>query len=265
MSEADPVILVDALEVVFPGRSPSDPEVHAVRGVTFQVARSSTLALVGASGSGKTTIGRVLVGWSSASGGRVLLGGSDTRSLSRRQRAGWVQLVPQHPGASLDPLWTVGATIADACRLGQGQRLRRSVARERAELLMRRVGLDPSLGSRRPHQLSGGQLQRIAIARAMALKPKALVADEPTSALDPRVRAEVSSLLSSLCREESIALVLITHDFALVHELADRVVVLDQGAIVERGATEAVMARPQSEATRRLLAPLVSRRAAIGR
>jgi len=226
-----------------------------VSDIDLDLRAGGTLGLVGESGSGKSTIGRALAGLVPVVAGTVEVDGSDLRTArGRRLRElrSRVGIVFQDPASSLNPRQTIGWSIAEPL-LVHGT----AAAAERAERvreLLVAVQLDPSWAERFPHQLSGGQRQRVAVARALALRPALVIADEPTSALDVTVQAAVLDLLADLQREFGFGMLLISHDLAVVRQLADEVVVLHDGRVVERGTTEAVLDDPQQDYTRMLLA-----------
>lgn len=214
----------------------------------------SALAIVGASGSGKTTLARVLLGLHPPVRGEVRFRGQPLGTLDRRARARFraqVQPVFQDGSDALDPRMSVAATVAEGLR---GQRQGRAVRRERVAELLRSVELDPALMDRRPGQLSGGQRQRVALARALAVDPGVLVLDEPTSALDVTVQARILTLLERLRVERGLALVLISHDLAVVDRTCEQLVVLERGRVIETGATAAILDRPAHPSTAALRA-----------
>lgn len=214
---------------------------------------TQTLGLVGESGSGKTTIGRALAGLVPVAEGIVDVDGQDLRAArGRRLRAlrKRVGIVFQDPASSLNPRQSIGWSIAEPLLVHEPDADRRGRVRE----LLEAVQLDPSWAERFPHQLSGGQRQRVAVARALALRPALLIADEPTSALDVTVQAAVLDLLRDLQQDFGFGCLLVSHDLAVVRQLADRVAVLHHGRIVERGTTEAVLDDPQEDYTRMLIA-----------
>jgi peptide/nickel transport system ATP-binding protein len=229
-------------------------EVRAVADVDLAVGRGEAVGLVGESGSGKTTIGRCLVGSDRPTRGAVLRQGVDLASLPRKERARIRLRLPmifQDPWGALDPRATAGASIAEALRArGVARKLRdRSVADLLAE-----VGLAAAHARRYPHELSGGQRQRVALARALACAPELVVADEPTSALDTVSREQVLALLADLHRTGGLALLLISHDLAAVEQIAERIVVLYAGRVVESGSARELIARPLHPYTAALIA-----------
>ncbi|WP_328370590.1 ABC transporter ATP-binding protein [Streptomyces sp. NBC_00445] len=229
---------------------------RAVDGVSFDVRRGEVLALVGESGSGKSTLAWTLAGLRTPSGGTMTHEAGDLarpaheRPLALRRR---VQLVFQNADTSLNPRRSVGDAVRRPLRYF-GTAGGRDEAAERARQLISDVRLDPALAERLPAQLSGGQRQRIGIARALAGEPDVLIADEITTALDVSVQADVLRLLDDLRRERDLACLFISHDLAVVRGIADRVVVLRNGVVVEEGPTEAVFADPGHPYTRRLMA-----------
>jgi len=239
-----------------PGR-----RVVAAEDVGFRLARGEAIALVGESGSGKSTIARLLMRLARADGGEARLGGEDVfrsepRGASREYRRR-VQMVFQDPFGSLNPAHDVEHHVArPVVRLG-GARTRDEVQARVIELL-RIVGLEPAeeFLHRHPYELSGGQRQRVAIARSLAADPDLLVADEPTSMLDVSIRIGILKLLAQLKRERGLAILLITHDIASARYLADRILVLYRGRIVEDGPSEEVVGAPMHPYTRALVASI---------
>ncbi|PYY63365.1 glutathione ABC transporter ATP-binding protein [Curtobacterium sp. MCPF17_003] len=226
-----------------------------VSGIDLDLHAGETVGLVGESGSGKSTIGRALAGLVPVVAGSVEVDGSDLRTArGRRLRElrSRVGIVFQDPASSLNPRQTIGWSIAEPLLVhGTDSAADRA---ERVRTLLTAVQLDPTWAERFPHQLSGGQRQRVAVARALALRPALLIADEPTSALDVTVQAAVLDLLAGLQREFGFGMLLISHDLAVVRQLADQVIVLRDGRVVERGSTDAVLDDPQQDYTRMLLA-----------
>ncbi|HWK90922.1 MAG TPA: ABC transporter ATP-binding protein [Luteimicrobium sp.] len=249
--------------------------VHAVRGIDLHVDRGEILAVVGETGSGKTVTARSLLGLLPATAhvtGSVQVGGTQVVGLDpaalRRLRGSRVAYVFQDPTAALNPTWTVGWQIASGLR-ARDRRLRRPKARELAIDALRTVGI-PEPETRvdhYPHQFSGGQLQRIVLASVLALGADVLVADEPTTALDVTVQAEILDLLRDLRDARGTSIVLVTHDMGVVADLADRVVVMRDGRVVEAAPVEDLFARPSDTYTRELIAaarPAVVREPAAG-
>ena len=222
--------------------------VEALKGVDLQLVAGEVLGVVGPSGSGKSTLARCLVGLQRHQGS-VRLDGTDPADAVARGRA---QLIFQAPAAAFNPLRPVGRSVAEPLVCLRGL-WREQAWRAQVDALLTRVGLDPELARRHPHELSLGQLQRACIARALATEPRLLVADEPTSALDPLAQGHVITLLRELCRQERIAMVFITHDLRLLPHICERFVVLAAGAVVEELATDA-FASAQHSVTRALLA-----------
>jgi len=226
--------------------------VHAVAGVSLSIREGETFALVGESGCGKSTIARAMVGLVPHEGSITLAGTRvDHRAMQKALRRK-VQLVFQDPMAALDPRCTVGALIAEPLLIhGIGDAASRG---ERAADLMTRVGLSPTQLSRYPHEFSGGQRQRICIARALALQPELVIADESVSALDVSVQAQVLALLRALKDEFGLSILFISHDMAVVENIADRVAVMYLGQIVEMGTKAQIFGAPMHSYTRRLIA-----------
>ncbi|CRK52498.1 putative peptide transport fused subunits of ABC superfamily: ATP-binding components [Rhodococcus sp. RD6.2] len=252
-SAKTPVLSIRDLDVVYPARL-GNKEFHALHSVSLDVAAGEVLGLVGESGSGKTTLGRAALGVVTATSGAVTVDGVDLTTVSARElravRRG-VSLVHQDPAASLDPRRSIADSIGEPLvvhRAASG-----ALLRTRVEELLDSVRLPRAFADRRPSELSGGQRQRVALARALALAPRLLVADEPTSALDVSVQAEVLDLFADLRQEYRFACLFISHDLAVVHQVADRVAVLRRGEVVETGLTATVFGKPRDEYTRGLL------------
>jgi peptide/nickel transport system ATP-binding protein len=230
---------------------------HAVNDVSFSVAAGRTLALGGESGSGKSTIARMLMKLETPTSGRILLDGKATGRRGRELAAyrSEVQMVFQDPFASLNPFHTIVHHLERPIRIHH-PRLTGVQVRARALELLERVRLSPaeSFADRRPHELSGGQRQRVAIARALAPGARFIVADEPVSMLDVSIRLGVLNLLADLQREENLGVLYITHDLATARHFSDEIMVLYKGDVVERGPADEVILNPQHEYTRTLLA-----------
>jgi peptide/nickel transport system ATP-binding protein len=255
---AAPPLAVDRLTVTVPG--PAGPA-EAVRGLSFSVGRGEALGLVGESGAGKSLTALALLGLLPAgvtASGRVLVGGEDLLALPerrrRRFRGGRVAMVFQEPAAALNPVFPIGFQVAEAVRAHR--RLSRAAARGEALALLEQVALPDARRRFRdfPHRLSGGQRQRVVLAMALAGRPEVLIADEPTTALDVTVQAQILDLLGALRAEYGLAVVLITHDLAVVAETCDRVAVMYAGRLVEEAPAERLFAAPGHPYTRALLA-----------
>ena len=245
-----PILRVEDLSVRYGhGRNAHD----AVSGINLAIGAGETLALVGESGAGKTTIARAVSGQIRPASGRVLLDGTDLAGMhGRRLRQTRAQIgyVFQDSGSALNPARTVGWSIAEPLQVHGWDAARR---RQRVAELLEQVSLPQEMAGRYPSELSGGQRQRIGIARALALRPRLLIADEPTSALDVTVQKRVLDLLHDLRGEYGYACLFITHDLGIVQEVADRVAVIRSGRIVEQGSMVEVLAHPRHDYTRTLL------------
>jgi peptide/nickel transport system ATP-binding protein len=252
-----PVIEIHDLVVDFPGRGgwfrKSRPK-RAVQGVSLHVLPGETVALVGASGSGKTTVGRALVGLVMPSQGEILFRGRPIAGHTAAEAHSWrmaCQMVFQDPYGSLDPRMTVAALVAEPLRLMP--ELDAAACAARVAQTLTEVGLDPSFSGRYPHELSGGQRQRVAIARAIVRRPAFVVADEPVSALDMTVQKQILTLIRTLQEKHGFACLFVSHDLGAVEQVADRVLVMDHGRIVEEGLRDQVFDRARHPVTQRLL------------
>lgn len=231
----------------------------ALHDISLRIGAGETLALVGESGAGKTTIGKVISGQLTPQQGTVLIGGDNLAGLKGkklRQARSSIGFVFQNSSSALVPTKTIGWSIAEPLLVEEslgGTKLSSQQKRDRVEELMKHVGLDPALASRFPYQLSGGQRQRVGIARAIALRPKLLIADEPTSSLDVTVQKRVLDLLRTLQQEYGYACLFITHDLGIVQEVAHNLAVIKSGEIVEQGSVSEVLAHPRHAYTRTLL------------
>lgn len=221
---------------------------EAVRGVSFSLGRGEILGIVGESGSGKSTIARTLMGLERPSQGEIRFALRDSRSAPRP-----LQMVFQDAVGSLNPRMTVRETLKEVvtfvCRRRGGNPDGREIDR-----LVALVGLSPAVLEQYPREMSGGQCQRVSIARALACRPQVLVADEPVSALDVSVQARILNLLRDLRRRLGLSVLLIAHDLAVVRNVCDRICVMEKGVFVDGGEAAEVFARPQSDYTKRLLA-----------
>lgn len=254
-----PVLEVTDLTVEFGGGFlVRTPVFRAVDGVSFAIPRGTTHALVGESGSGKTTTARAVAAFQGAAAGSVTLLGQDVLALrgsARRELRRQVQLVYQNPFGSLDPRQTILESVLEPLT-NFGLEASGSARREHAVAALERVSLPAALHQRRPRELSGGQRQRVAIARAIVLHPELLILDEATSALDVTVQAEILRLLDDLQRERGMTYLVISHDLAVVRQIADTVTVLRHGRTVEQGTTAEIFASPQQDYTRDLIASI---------
>ncbi|MFE4699733.1 ATP-binding cassette domain-containing protein [Streptomyces sp. NPDC056738] len=250
-----PVVRAAGLVVEHPGRL-RRKGFRAVDGVSFEIGPGDVLGLVGESGSGKTTIGRAVAGLTAVTGGELeVFGESLTTRRRARGRAGHIGYVFQDPAAGFNPLLTVADSVAEPLAVHRRD-LTAAAIRAEVETLLESVHLPRSYADRYPHELSGGQRQRAALARALALRPGLLVADEPTTALDVSVQAKVLGLFAELQRELGFAALFISHDLAVVEQVAHRVVVLHCGRVAASGSTAEVLGRPQDDYTRGLVAAL---------
>jgi len=229
--------------------------VHAVRGVSLEMAPAEILGLVGESGCGKSTLGRAILGLETVTSGTVRFRGQDVTHLRGpnlkrfRQQA---QMIFQDPVGSLNPRISVGGSIEEVLyvhHIGKTRQARRELVCQ----LFEDVELDPALINRYPHEFSGGQRQRICIARALALRPALLIADEPVSALDVSVQARILKLVKKLQKQHNLAYLFVSHDLAVVRNISDRIAVMNKGIIVETGSAATVIDHPQHEYTQRLL------------
>jgi ABC-type glutathione transport system ATPase component len=222
----------------------------ALNDVSLELEKGCTVGIVGESGSGKSSLARCLIGMEKISSGGIMYRGDDISTLNREGLAQFrrkVQMVFQDPFNSLNPRMTIGSAIAEVLHVHK-------IADVGVPALLQRVGLPNVITERYPHELSGGQRQRAGIARALAVGPEILIADEPVSALDVSVQAHILNLLKQLTLETGVTLVLIAHDLAVVRNTCDRVVVMNEGVIVEEGPVDQVIESPNHPYTRNLLA-----------
>ncbi len=228
--------------------------VKAVDGVSFALARGEILGLVGESGCGKSTLGRTILQLIPPTGGAVVLAGKNLAGMDKRElraaRADF-QMIFQDPYASLNPRMTVLDALAEALRAHR--KISAAEISERVAGLMQKVGLSPRFVKKYPHEFSGGQRQRIAIARALAVEPKLIIADEPVSALDVSIQAQIINLLAKLSREMQLTLIFISHDLSVVKHISDRIAVMYLGRIVEMGPAAQVFEQPLHPYTKALV------------
>jgi oligopeptide/dipeptide ABC transporter ATP-binding protein len=248
-----PLMRLENVTLEFPARSRKAGAVRAVDDISLDIAPGEIIGLVGESGSGKTTLGKTLLGMYPASSGHIWYKGvdiaADAAALKLHRRD--LQLVFQDPLSSFNPRFRIGDSMALPLRLHgicRGKALETEVRK-----LLERVGLSGDHARRFPHELSGGQLQRVAIARVLGICPKLIVADEAVSKLDVSVRAQILNLLKTINRDINVSIVFITHDLSVARFLCDRVAVMYFGRIVELGPTESIFSDPKHPYTRRLL------------
>ena len=252
-----PLLTASGVSITYPGQSRP-----AVREAGLVVPEGAAVGIVGESGSGKTTLARALVGAIHPARGEVRVSGVPWTQVKRknplRRR---VQMIFQDPLGSLNPALTARQTVAEVFRFWDG--LTGADASAAAERLLAEVGLGPDSVDSKPPRLSGGQCQRVGIARALACRPHVLVADEPTSALDVSVQAQILNLLDALRQEHRLALVLVSHDLGVVRHATDEVLVMYDGRLVEQGLTNEVFSHPRHPYTKALLESRPGRPAAI--
>jgi oligopeptide/dipeptide ABC transporter ATP-binding protein len=257
---SQPLVEIDSLVKHFPLRGSwikrERPIVHALDGVSLQLHEGEILALVGESGCGKTTLGRCVLSLIKPTSGSVRFNGQDLASLNRdelRRLRMQMQIVFQNPLSSLSPRMKVRAILEEPL---QTHGVPKQDWDGRIRELLDQVGLNQRHLSRFPHELSGGQCQRIAIARALSLQPRLIVLDEPTSALDVSVQAQIMNLLEELRRSLGLTYLFISHDLGVVEHLSDRIGVMYLGKLVELGSTEQILSAPKHPYTRALLASI---------
>lgn len=245
------LLIVEDLHCAFKGGS---GKVHAVRGVTFDVLPGETLGLVGESGCGKTTTGRAILRLPAPQAGRITFAGENMGELSSgrmRDMRRRVQMIFQDPLSAFNPRRKVIDIVGEGLEI---QGVPAAERRIRVSEALERVGMSPELvGDRRPHEFSGGQCQRISIARALALRPQLIVCDEPVASLDVSVQARVLNVLQDIRENSDLSLVFVSHDLAVVKVMSDRIAVMFRGRIVEIGPADAVYGNPSHPYTRRLL------------
>ena len=249
----EPILRVENLRKTFSRQGQAD--FAAVNGIDFELFPGECLAIIGESGSGKTTAVNLIARLLDATSGSVFLDGREITHLRGRQLRQvykTMQMVFQTPADSFDPRRTLGDGIGESLR---NAGVSRTETRERVGELLKKCGLSPEFASRYPHQVSGGQCQRAAIARALAIEPKLLICDEATSALDVTVQKEIIELLNALRSQQgrNLSILFICHDISLVQQFADRVLVMYRGNIVEEGTPDEVIHAPQDHYTKRLI------------
>ena len=251
MSNA-PLLVIENLTKYF---NTAAGQLHAVDGVSFTLEEGKTLGIVGESGCGKSTTGRCILKLIEPTSGKIIFQGNDITKLSRKEMRPLrqkMQMVFQTPTDSFDPRRTLGDGIGESLR---NAGMPKKEARSEVKRLLEACGLPAEFADRYPHQVSGGQCQRAAIARALAVKPKLLICDEATSALDVTVQKEILNLLNALRSQQgdNLSILFICHDISLVQQFCDRVVVMYHGSIVEQGTPDAVIGHPQNAYTQRLI------------
>lgn len=247
----EPILKVEALTKTFSGQR----EIAAVNGISFELVPGECLAIIGESGSGKTTAVNMISRLIDVTAGSIFLEGQEiTHRKGKQLREVYrqMQMVFQTPTDSFDPRRTLGDGIGESLR---NTGVSRKETRERVETLLEKCGLPREFADRYPHQVSGGQCQRAAIARALAIEPKLLICDEATSALDVTVQKEIVSLLNELRKQrgKNLSILFICHDISLVQQFCDRVLVMYRGEIVEEGTPDAVIRAPKNDYTKRLI------------
>ena len=256
----EPVIRVEGLEKHFQIRTGSlgrKALIHAVNGVTLEIAKGETLGIVGESGCGKSTLGRTILKVWEPDAGRIWCDGTDITGLSRHQMRPWrrrMQMIFQDPYASLNPRFTVGELIAEPMEIYRTHG--ESEQRERVQELLETVGLKPDHIRRYPHEFSGGQRQRIGIARALALEPEFIVCDEPISALDVSIQAQIVSLLERIQDEKGLSYLFIAHDLTMVRHISHRIGVMYMGGLVEIGPADEICEHPIHPYTKLLMSAI---------
>ncbi|WP_242908101.1 ABC transporter ATP-binding protein [Actinomadura terrae] len=252
---AEPLLTIDNLTVRYPRRRGGP--VTALDRVSLTAGHGRTVGLVGESGSGKSTLGKAILGLVPVSDGTITFDGRDITGAGRRERrelSGQIQVVFQDPYGSLNPVRPIGRALGEPLRGRRG--LDGRAVRARVLEALERVGLPAAAADRYPAEFSGGQRQRIAIARALVVRPRLIVCDEPVSALDLSLQAQILNLFNELKADLGVAYLFISHDLGVVRYLADDLVVLYRGSVVESGATASVYADPRAGYTRRLIAAI---------
>ena len=247
--------LFDVTDLHVTYRRPGERPLEAVKGVSFVLEAGETLGIVGESGSGKSTIAKTLMLLQPASGGEIRFCGKDVAAFTAAERRNYrrdVQMVFQDAVGSLNPRMTIRQALAEAFAVSG--RADAAEGPRKPEDLLDIVGLSRAVLDQYPRELSGGQCQRASFARALAVRPRVLVADEPVSALDVSIQSQILNLLTELTRELELTMIFISHDLSVVHYLADSIAVMQRGRIVEYGTADAVFNHPQNPYTQTLLA-----------
>lgn len=226
---------------------------QVLKEISLNIDHAEIVGLVGESGSGKSTLGKCILGLEEIDSGSILFQGKNTYSIKRKHLSREIQMIFQDPTASLNPRMNIEQIVQEGLII---HNLYPKERKEKVVELLNKVGLDSDCLYRYPHQFSGGQKQRIGIARALAVEPKFLICDEPLSALDVSVQAQVINLLAELAKNEGLSYLFISHDLSVVRYLADRVVVLQKGRVVEQGKTELVLFHPNHCYTKELLSAI---------
>ena len=254
------LVRVEHMVVEFPI---SGGKVHAVSDVSFDLVEGETLGIVGESGCGKSTTARAVIQMPKPTSGSVRFRGTDLAQLSREQMRDVrpdLQMIFQDPISSLNPRRTVKEIIAEGLRIWGS---RGTWTEDSVDELMEAVGIDPRFGERKPHQFSGGQCQRISIARALVLDPKVIICDEPVSALDVSVQAQILNLLQDMKTRYGVSLMFISHDLSVVKNVSDRVMVMYMGKVCEVAGSDDLFARPTHPYTRALMAAIPGSRTVV--
>lgn len=247
----EPILEVKNLSKAFPRGGA--PDFYAVKNISFQLFPGEILGIVGQSGSGKSTVAKLVTRLMDATDGQILVDGTDITRLSPRQMAPIyqkLQMVFQTPSGSFDPRKTLGSGIIEGAR---NRGVPKAQAEQKAKKLLLQCGLSEEFFHRYPHEVSGGQCQRAAIARALMSEPKVLILDEATSALDVTVQKQIMELLSVLQKENSLSYIFICHNLALVQQFCDRLLVMCDGEIAEAGTPDEVILTPKNDYTKKLL------------
>lgn len=258
-----PLLQVEGISKLFGRKGAGGGAVYAVRDVSFEQTKGQTLALIGETGAGKSTVARIVARLIDPDSGSVTVDGVDWLALrgeELRQKRAQMQMIFQDPYSSFDPRIHIGASVGEPLLVHDG--LPRNERNERVAGLFQRVGLSPRYMGRYPRELSGGQLQRAAVARALTTGPSLIICDEPVAALDVLVRAQTLNLLSDLQEELGLAYLFITHDLSVVQAFASSVIIMKAGEIVERGTVDEVYTNPVHAYTKSLLAaaPKIAKR-----